>query len=269
MPIKDIFDKWLSFQNEGNTPATLINGIPVTSFNPQYSARLWPACILNTFIKHGTKIAKIKCQLENLNSKKSLLMENRANGECPKFLQFKFKKLYNDPSEVSTKAAMLDIAIKSEIDYTNNLMIEKNNILENQYTSLTTELLPIINSTDYQISTAQLKSLLDYSVQYIHSGFILKQQADKELKRKKRENFLNKKELENEEITVKRKDVVELNKMIKLLQMEVNQLKSKQGKEKGKFRKATGNPKQTKEQRSTKDMRKSNGKRRNIAKSNK
>lgn len=266
MPNKDLFEKWISFQNQNTIPALIINGETRNNFNPYHSAKLWPISIINCFEKHALTNAKLKCQLNNLGEKKTTLNHQQLNGICPRFLEFKFKKFYNNPNETSTKAALLDLAIKQELDQINAKTLELQNILENQYSTLKNELLPIISNTDYLISTDQLKNLLDYSTQYLLSGFILKQQADKTIKAEKRKKFLEQKEIQEEDITIKRKDVLTLNKQIKKLQQDIKQLQlnQREGKAKGKSRKAAGNPSKT-TKRSTKTTRKRNGSKSNTA----
>ena len=258
---------------------TVINrGIEQTIDQIQYSMPPFLTKILKTSARES---AAILCSMDNLNTKRVGLENNKTNSTIPKHLEFKYKKLFTKDHQTNLKAATILAEIELEILEINDKINELNLIYEHRMETLNHKISSALQASKLNIDAKELKHQLDFETNCMRFQFLMKQKADQEKKAAKQIKFQEKLEKEQLESTFTNKEVTILKKTISKLQKDVKKLSTKaskptkttkptkSGNVKRGTEKQTTKQKENKNKKSTGTTKESNGKRRNTAKNKK
>jgi hypothetical protein len=233
-------------------------------------ARPMPLSIIKVVKQHGRINAAKMCQIKNINKSIETMDQDLLDGTIPKFLEYKFKKLYNKPDETAVRSNLLRLAINQEIAL---LKARKELLaaeLDQRLINLTSEITPTLTTCNLNIEQNELAAELESTIQSFRVSFLLKQQADEKRKEEKRLKFLTYKEEQDTAVTITVKEVKGINIMIKKLQNQVKTLQlKKQGNVKGAASKSPRNTPSKPKSKSTGTGKGKGGKPKNTAKNKK
>jgi hypothetical protein len=190
-------------------------------------------------IELGTKYAKIQCSISNIETKTNLLNEHKQNITLPDYMHHQ-QKFVNTIESMDTKNEMILHILTMEL---NKLDTVKANLLaksNDKYLELQSHLK---DGTTFKTNLNELKKYFDASIENSFHTMQLKMFKDIQRKEEKHKKFLEKKERDNAEITVKAKDIKNLLKQIEQLKLQQKQLAKNVNGKTGNKKKRTALPK--------------------------
>jgi polyhydroxyalkanoate synthesis regulator phasin len=230
-----------------------------------------PPAIIKLVLKHARINASKHCQIRNYRKQIASLDADVLAGTIPKFIDYKFKKLYNKPEESGIRSTLIRTAIDQEC----TRIKLKTQELETEYgqrlAQLIAELNPTLLACNLKLAPGELSEELENHIQSFLVTFLLKQQADTKRKEEKRLKFLLHEEEQQAETIITKKDVSNFTIMIKRLEKQVKtlQLAKKPGKGKGAVPKNPRNTPRKHKGKSTGTGKNRNGKPKDTARNKK
>lgn len=252
-------NKILNFIQQAN-----IEGTPSPSST---DPGLWPDTYFVILQNEINTFAKIKAKFNGNQTSINQLQHQKSNGIVPESLQIKFKKLFTKENELQTRTTIINASIDLEIANLTNKNSELNNLFGNRGQSTFTKMQEL-DSFGFKMDQIYIIPLLDHFIKEKLVQFTFKAKQDLEKKQKKKELFLAKKEAEETAVTITKKQLSNMNNVIKSLQSQIGKLKSNQGKGKElKMKVQSSTPRQKKEEKkeTKKTSGRNNGKKRNSA----
>jgi hypothetical protein len=201
-----------------------------------------PPALKRAITSLSIKYASIACKSRNLVQRIATLSQAKEQGMVPPHMQFKFKKLLNDESEVDLRATVIEASIDSEISSLKEKVVELDNLFANRMEELTSTLAAPIRDANLTFSNEQIVNAFDKFIQEKKLEFLLKQQRDETRKKAKNEQFLDRKEKQDAIATLSVKQVQAFQKEIASLKSQLNNLKLKASPKNGKGREKPKNP---------------------------
>lgn len=216
----------------------------------QYAA---PDFITKTIKSFAREMAALSCSIKKVETKRTLLRDNRANSVIPTELEYKFKNVLTKEHEVNLRSATIEASIDLEISQLDEKLLEMNRVFDSRMDTLKLKIDSTLTACNFTIDGPEMQQHLDYQISVIKFQFLTKMKTDEEKKEAKKAKFLERQEENQLEIIVTRKDANAVQKQIKALQKQVKQLSAKpkqtnSGKGKGATAKkntAAPKPKQT------------------------
>lgn len=201
------------------------------------SPSTWPTAIYTTITEQAKLFAAKKCTLSNLTTKKTTLETSIMSGEIPSHLEYKFKRLYNEPHEMPFKTAMLKHAMESEVEATRLKILSITNDINNCHTILSSALTPIMGTMlDKPINSSSLKLLFNFAINEFHAQFNKKHLHDQKDKEAKKIKAQEAKEKASAPAVITSRDHAKLQNQIKSLTLKLKKATIHQ-KEKKDFKK--------------------------------
>lgn len=226
-----------------------------------------PQAIIKTINMLCNKYAAIYCSSLNINQTIDTLKRHKTEGTVPPQFEFKFKKLFTKETETNLRSTVINATIDQELSRLQSKLMELDTTYGNRLHDLDQIITNPLNLCDFRVNPTQLVETFTSTLQNTKLTFILKQNKDKQIKEAKREQFLARKELDNEIATLSTKQVNKLNKEIKELKDSLKKAKINSNSNPRK----SGNNKRSKnakggQVKSTGQKKKNNGKKKSTSK---
>ena len=229
-PARSLFNSWItSVPNANHLPPPPNNLVPTPT---AIATSAWPNGIIDFLMANATKYAATTCKAKNIEGTIAELQDCLMNGDTPRYLAFRFKKLYTAEHQHDFKTAIIKEAVQQEIREQTAKLNTLKQQLANHHATMTEDLKRHMSESNLLINTDHASQFHAHATATTLLQFRLKANKDKEAKDKKRADFEAKKEAATKEITVTTKHLQTFQNTIRNLQGQISQLKSS-GKAKG------------------------------------
>ena len=192
----------------------------------------WTPNIVNNIQKYARKLAGLAQSIQHKRDRIQELKECLVSGDTPAHLIFIFKKLYTHESQQAFKASLLKRAIENEIVEVETKLYELQTIFDSHDNNMQTEIAAMLKQSGIYINFAHVRSFHAYVYRSTLLEFQLREKSHTDAKIRKREKLEAKKEADNTQITITKKNFHSVETEIKRLQNAVKAL-SMSGKVKG------------------------------------
>jgi hypothetical protein len=208
-------------------PATTVSP-PVSDLYSFEKIKNLPPYLQKLLKELATKYAKIRCSIHNLENKLYTIEQNLLQGVLPQYMHFQ-QKFVNSLEDMNTKTNMIKHLLDTE---TNKLKTIRNDF-QAKYDDRFTEFESFLSDESmYKKHLNELKPLLTILVDDNFHSMQLKAYKDTQKKQAKLQQFMEKKERDEEPTEVSTKDLRKLMKEIETLKInQKNLTKNVKGKE--------------------------------------
>jgi hypothetical protein len=184
-----------------------------------------PPAIIQIINELSVKYASLFCSSLNYNERLNSLRQHKTDGTIPLQMTFKFKKLFTQDYDTNLRSIIVNASIDQEITRIQTKLMELNTIYDNRLQELEENVTKPLNVCQITINPSQIIDKFNYTLQNKTLQFVIKQNKDKTKKQSKRDQFLSRKESDNEIVTLSKKQVQKLTNEIKTLQLAVKNSK--------------------------------------------
>lgn len=274
--LSDFFTQRQPQSNPTNHMSPRMNNpeLPTTASLPIATMPLPLPPALNKVINDmSTKYAAIFCNSINIQERINALQRHKEEGTIPQQMQFKFKKLFNNDNETNLRSTVITISIDNELSELQSKLMELRSKFDIRFQDLENTITSPLTQCEITISTDEIITLFNTTLQNRKLEFILKQNKDKQKKLAKQERFQARQESENDIATLTNRQVSKLQKEINDLKSNLKKVKITSSKLKPKTKTTESSNHRSKnvvgrQARSNGKKKRKNGKKQNTSKSN-
>jgi hypothetical protein len=223
--LSDFFTQRNSQNSPGTTPQMTsqtpqLQVPPQNQTNPQILQTVLPQALIKIIHELASKYAALFCNSINLTDRISSLQRHREEGTIPPHLTYKANNLFTKENESNLRSTMITAFIDTELTDLQSKLMDIRSKFDNRLQDLEQTITNPLVQCEITVSTDDIVTLFNSTIQNRKLEYILKQNKDKQKKQAKRERFLATKESNNSIATL-------TNRQVSKFEKEISELKSK------------------------------------------